>query len=92
MFDTEYGFGGSFLIKKGIQLLLICLGIEESKGIKAGSWDSIHVVTVTLEEKKARYRVTSTVFLKMLSSNSEYGDLEIAGNLSRSVRHYLFFI
>lgn len=43
------------------------------------------MVTVTLEEKKARYRVASNVFLKMISTNPSYGDLEIAGNLSRSV-------
>jgi len=40
---------------------------------------------VTLEEKKARYRVISTVFLKMLSNNPVYGNLEIAGNITRSV-------
>lgn len=39
---------------------------------------------MSLEEKKARYRVVSTVFLKMFSTNPTYGDLEIAGNLSRS--------
>lgn len=61
------------------------VGIEQTKGIKTGSWDSIHVVSVSLEEKKARYRVVSTVFLKMFSTNAQsYGDLEIAGNLSRS--------
>jgi hypothetical protein len=59
--------------------------MEESKGVKEGTWDSIHVVSATLEEKKARYRVVSTVFLKMLSTNPSYGDLEIAGNISRSV-------
>jgi hypothetical protein len=64
---------------------MLILGIEETKGIKAGSWDSIHVVTVSLEEKKARYRVTTSVFLKMFSNNPSYGNLEIAGNLSRSV-------
>jgi hypothetical protein len=47
------------------------------------------VVNVTLEEKKARYRVTSNVFLKMISTNPSYGDLEIAGNLSRSVIIFL---
>mmetsp|Transcript_1620 Transcript_1620/g.1100 ORF Transcript_1620/g.1100 Transcript_1620/m.1100 type:complete len:187 (+) Transcript_1620:326-886(+) len=74
-FDTEYeGFGAAFLVKKQI------LG---EKGIKEGSWDSIHVVRVGLEQKKARYRVTSTVFLKMISHNPAYGDLEIAGNLSK---------
>ena len=59
--------------------------IQGEKGIKEGSWDSIHVVRVSLEQKKARYRVTSTVFLKMISTNAAYGDLEIAGNLSKQV-------
>jgi capping protein beta len=37
------------------------------------------------QDGKARYRVTSTVFLKMIAANKDaYGDLEIAGNLSRS--------
>ena len=57
--------------------------MKEEKGIKEGSWDSIHVVRVSLEQKKARYRVTSTVFLKMISTNAHYGDLEIAGTLSK---------
>lgn len=84
LFDTEHaGFGGCFLIKKNI---------DSSKGIKEGSWDSIHVVTTDLEklEGKARYRVTSTIFLKMMSNNpASYGNLEIAGNLTRSVRKHL---
>lgn len=51
------------------------------------------MVSVSLEDKKARYRVVSTVFLKMLSNNPGYGELEIAGNLSRSVHiiaHFTF--
>lgn len=54
--------------------------------IKIGTWDSIHVVSVDLEKHdgKARYSVTSTVFLKMISANqASYGNLEIAGNLTR---------
>jgi hypothetical protein len=63
-----------------------CIEIDQTKGIKEGSWDSIHVVSVSLEAKKARYRVTSTVFLKMHSNDlSSYGNLEIAGNLTRTV-------
>lgn len=68
------------------------LDIEESKGIKEGTWDSTHVVSVTLEEKKAKYRVVTTVFLKMLSTNPSYGDLEIAGNISRSVFSHSFIL
>ncbi len=55
--------------------------------MKVGTWDSIHVVSVDLEKHdgKARYHLTTTVFLKMISSNPEsYGNLEIAGNLTRS--------
>ena len=78
LFDTNVqGFGGCFLVKKQI----------EGGTVKIGTWDSIHVVSVDLEKHdgKARYRVTSTVFLKMLASNQDaYGNLEIAGNLSRS--------
>lgn len=91
-FDTDFGFGACFLVKKGKVSIVgrmyfneHVIGIEESKGIKEGTWDSIHVVSVNLEEKKARYRVVSTVFLKMISTNPSYGELEIAGNISRSV-------
>ena len=45
-------------------------------------------MTVDLERQhdgKARYRVISNVFLKMISSNpGSYGNLEVAGNLTRT--------
>lgn len=80
LFDTtNAGFGGCFLIKKELDV---------SESVKEGTWDSIHVVSVDLDrqsEGKARYKVTSTVFLKMLSTNpGSYGHLEIAGNLTRT--------
>jgi hypothetical protein len=69
------GFGGCFLVKKQIQ----------GSSVKIGSWDSMHVVSVDLEKHdgKVRYSVTTTVFLKMISSSATYGNLEIAGNLTR---------
>ena len=46
------------------------------------------MATIDLErqqEGKARYRVSSTVFLKMISANpATYGNIEIAGNLMRT--------
>lgn len=80
LFDTgSAGFGGCFLVKKQL---------DQGVSVKEGTWDSIHVVTVDLDRQadgKARYKVTSTVFLKMLSVNGKsYGNLEIAGNLSRT--------
>lgn len=59
------------------------------KGIKEGSWDSIHVAKVMYQQKKAKYSVTSTVFLKMISTNPIYGNLEIAGTLSKLVNNEL---
>jgi capping protein beta len=76
LFDTTVaGFGGCFLVKKQIQ----------GGSVKIGSWDSMHVVSVDLEKHdgKVRYSVTTTVFLKMISSSATYGNLEIAGNLTR---------
>lgn len=80
LFDTSHaGFGGCFLVKKQIQ---------GTSSVKEGTWDSIHVVTVDMDrqaDSKARYRVNTTVFLKMLSTNPDsYGNLEIGGNLSRA--------
>jgi len=82
LFDTSHsGFGGCFLVKKQI-------GSSDSPHVKEGTWDSIHVVSVDLDRQqdgKARYRVTTTVFLKMISVNAAtYGNLEIAGNLTRT--------
>ena len=77
----------AFLLKKSnhYQIVTNTSEIEEEKGIKEGIWDSIHVASVSLEGKTAKYRVASTVFLKMGSNNPIYGDLEIAGTLSKSV-------
>ena len=42
LFDTEYeGFGGCFLIKKAC---------DPSQGVQEGTWDSIHVLTVSQEQ------------------------------------------
>jgi hypothetical protein len=53
-FDTDYdGFGACFLVKKrkiNPFQTKMDIGIEGDKGIKEGSWDSIHVVTVSLEQ------------------------------------------
>lgn len=81
LFDTQLaGFSGCFLIKKELG--------GAGGSLKLGTWDSIHFVVVDLErqaEGKARYKLTSNVFLKMISSNpATFGSLEIAGNVSRS--------
>ena len=59
--------------------------IQHDKGIKEGSWDSIHAVTVQFDQNKVKYRVSSNVILRMDSTNPSYGNLDIAGTLSKSV-------
>lgn len=72
------GFAGAFLIKK-----LVSSG---DKYIKAGSWDSIHIVEVQEKAgspKKATYKLTTTVMLDMGIDNAELGNTNLAGALTR---------
>ncbi len=75
-FDTDHdGFGACFLIKKEIK----------EGTTQEGMWDSIHSVTVSLEQKKAKYRVVSTVIIQMKSTRPDsFGELNIAGSLSKT--------
>lgn len=62
-FDTkDSGFGSCWLVKK----------TQEFPGSSEDSvWDATHVVTTTLEQgNKARYKVTSTVFLSLQNQNN----------------------
>ena len=47
-FDTDFeGFGACFLVKKSkffMKIIYSLIEIEGERGIKEGSWDSIHVV------------------------------------------------
>ncbi|KAH6575878.1 hypothetical protein BASA50_010589 [Batrachochytrium salamandrivorans] len=71
LWDLEDGFAGVVLIKKSID-----------EGIESGSWDSIHVLEITEKGKVARYRITSTVMLQIVSTG---GDKSPAVDLSGSV-------
>jgi hypothetical protein len=72
-FDTDdQGFGSCWLVKKCKFIsfynhLCVCLIALKYPGAEEDSvWDSINVVKTTLEsENKARYKVTSTVFLTL---------------------------
>jgi capping protein beta len=76
--EESGGFAGAFLIKK-----LVAAG---DKYIKNGSWDSIHIVEVQEQAgtpKKATYKLTTTVMLDMGIDNSELGNTNLAGSLTR---------
>ena len=78
-FDTDgTGFGAAYLINKVIE--------NEGK-VKKGQWDSNHVVSVMIDGKNATYKVVSAVILQLLRNDPDnYGQLEMAGTLTTSVR------
>ena len=75
-FDTDdNGFGSCWLVKKTMQYP----GSSEDS-----VWDSIHVVKTTNDAvNKAKYKVTSTVFLTLSSNNAVQGAIDMAGNVTR---------
>jgi len=81
-FDTENnGFGSAWLVKKTT---------ENKYEIKKGTWDAIHVVTTNVDQnKKAKYRVNSSVFFIMTANNIVQGDIDVAGNVNRVKEDYV---
>ena len=75
-FDTDdNGFGSCWLVKKNLSYP----GSEEDS-----VWDASHVVKTTMEAgQKAKYKVTSTVFLTLNTKNEAQGQLDMAGNVTR---------
>ena len=77
------GFAACFLIKKEI--------IEAQRRVSAGNWDSIHVVEVIPKpkEKKAAYKVTTTVMLTMTTEKGNAGTVLLSGSLTRQAKEKL---
>lgn len=97
-FDTEsaQGFGSCWLIKKSKSALCFVSNFisrsdkNDSHGIDEGTWDAIHVVTATVDDKqKVKYRCISTIFLFMKASNDAQGSVNVAGNISKVKEDYL---
>lgn len=80
LWDLEAGdaFAACFLIKKEI--------IEPQRRVNQGNWDSIHVVEITPQGKKASYKVTSTVMLTMMTEKGNAGSVLISGSLTRQAK------
>jgi capping protein beta len=74
--DAE-GFASCWLVKKDA---------SSSKYVKAGSWDSIHVVDARKREaggKAYTYRLTSTVMVSFGVENAKFGEADLSGSLIR---------
>jgi len=80
--DIDGGFAACILIKKG--------GEQAKRAVK-GTWDSIHVVEVALQQggsakaTKAEYKLTSTVMLSVTTATTGAGNITLAGSLTRQV-------
>mmetsp|Transcript_74856 Transcript_74856/g.86900 ORF Transcript_74856/g.86900 Transcript_74856/m.86900 type:complete len:278 (+) Transcript_74856:18-851(+) len=70
------GFACAILIKKEV---------DQSKGVKRGTWDSINVVDVTIDKSKQRvnYRITTTAMLSFVIENETAGEVTLAGTYTK---------
>mmetsp|Transcript_24848 Transcript_24848/g.30052 ORF Transcript_24848/g.30052 Transcript_24848/m.30052 type:complete len:274 (-) Transcript_24848:943-1764(-) len=84
LWDTDAGFAGCFLIKKGD-------GDSKRGLLDNGFWDAIHVVEVIPEadEVNALYSLTSTVMLHLGTKTKQLGGFSLGGNLTRQVESSL---
>lgn len=57
---------------------------ENSKKLQ-GSWDSIHVLEVQESKKTAKYKLTSTVMLNLITEKPATGNVNLSGSMTRQV-------
>ena len=55
------------------------------KGKSEGGWDSIHVFESIDRGRLAHYKLTSTVILRLSTSNEGLGDMDLSGNMTRQI-------
>jgi capping protein beta len=65
----------------------VSIGVDNNRFVKDGSWDSIHVIEVIEKPgtRKATYKLTTTVMLRMNVSKDEVGASSLSGSLTRQV-------
>ena len=50
-----------------------------------GGWDSIHVFEAIDRGRVTHYKLTSTVILRLATSNETLGDMDLSGNMTRQI-------
>eukprot|EP00002_Diphylleia_rotans_P029055 TRINITY_DN5887_c0_g1_i1.p1 TRINITY_DN5887_c0_g1~~TRINITY_DN5887_c0_g1_i1.p1 ORF type:complete len:275 (+),score=73.61 TRINITY_DN5887_c0_g1_i1:76-900(+) len=73
--DLDGGFACCILFKK--------IGDQARKASVKGSWDSIHVMEVRPSNKRATYKLTTTVMLNMATATVAAGHVGLSGSLTR---------
>lgn len=70
----EVSFAGCFLVQKDV---------DSVKGLKTGTWNSIHVVEARDKKNgQFEYRLTTTVIVAMDVSNAAVGDVDLSGHMT----------
>jgi len=81
-FDTDTnGFGSCWLVKKTRE--------DKAAGIDEGQWDAVHLVTTTIDsQNKVKYRLNTTIFLFVKSTNNAHGALDCGGQVLKVREDY----
>ena len=60
--------------------------VDHKQNITKGTWDSINVIDVIISpQKKATYKISSSVVLEMAIDDPEGGSIDLSGSLNKAV-------
>jgi len=75
----QTAFAACVLFKKDVE--------QKKKGLESGGWDAIHVIEVRPNGKRASYKLTSTIMLRIATDHStgpkSTGELRLSGSMTR---------
>lgn len=106
LWDLEDGgFAGVVLLKKGAShqsctksngcLFFAFIVLTPSDSSQpSGAWDSIHVFEASERGRQARYKLTSTIMLHLVTTGETAGEVNLSGSMTRQVEPtaYIYFI
>lgn len=82
---SETAFAACVLFKKEVEV--------KKKGLDSGGWDAIHVAECRPDGKRAAYKLTSTIMLRMstdhTSAPGSTGELNLSGSMTRQTEQTL---
>jgi len=77
--DSPSNFAACILFKKDVD--------QKKRGLDSGGWDAIHVIEVRPSAKTAKYKLTSTIMLRLTTDHStganSSGELKLSGSMTR---------
>lgn len=95
LYKTQYYEGGASSVycwELGDSCFAACVLFKKDvdvkkRGLESGGWDAIHVIEVRPSGSQARYKLTSTIMLRLATDHSSgthsSGELKLAGSMTR---------